>query len=176
MTLWAGSATETRTLTGSQAGGNSVAISKSVSYDYNLDGSLFQAPLSQWRDGASIRPGITARGGHAFRKKPSDSGSNINYVTGAADRRPRSSLTRLRQRQRRAGRHHQQLHLQQTSSAAQHVGHVRRPVQTVFSASAMTSMPETERPAAASTTATFAASSITKTQPTAATRRSPMTR
>src|SRR5947199_9787334 len=74
--------TETRTLTGANNG----AISKTVSYEYNLDGSLYKL---NYPTGAVVTytPDSAGRSLSAV-----DSGSGINYVTGATYG-PDSSLT-----------------------------------------------------------------------------------
>jgi len=74
--------TETRTLTGA----NSAAISKTVSYEYNLDGSLYKL---HYPSGAIVTytPDSAGRTLSAV-----DSGSGINYVTGATYG-PDSALT-----------------------------------------------------------------------------------
>jgi RHS repeat-associated protein len=74
--------TETRTLTGA----NNAAISKTVSYEYNLDGSLYKL---HYPSGAVVTytPDSAGRTLSAV-----DSGSGINYVTGATYG-PDSALT-----------------------------------------------------------------------------------
>src|SRR4029077_5081794 len=74
--------TETRSLTGA----NNAAISKTVSYDYNLDGSLYKL---HYPSGAAVTytPDSAGRMLSAI-----DSGNSINYVTGATYG-PDSALT-----------------------------------------------------------------------------------
>jgi RHS repeat-associated protein len=74
--------TETRSLTGA----NSAAISKSLSYDYNLDGSLYKL---HYPSGAAV---TYAPGAAGLTLSAIDSGSGINYVT-AASYGPDSGLT-----------------------------------------------------------------------------------
>src|SRR5882724_4239500 len=74
--------TETRVLTGANNG----AISKSASYDYNLDGSLYKL---HYPSGAAV---TYAPGAAGLTLSAMDSGSGINYVTGATYG-PDSALT-----------------------------------------------------------------------------------
>jgi RHS repeat-associated protein len=73
---------ETRTLTGA----NNAAISKSLSYDYNLDGSL---KTLHYPSGAAV---TYAPGAAGLTLSAIDSGNSINYVT-AATYGPDSALT-----------------------------------------------------------------------------------
>jgi len=66
-------ATETRTLTGA----NNAPISKTLSYEYNLDGSVYKLHYPSGNV-VTYDPGATGR---ALSAK--DSGNNINYVTSA---------------------------------------------------------------------------------------------
>jgi RHS repeat-associated protein len=75
-------ATETRSLTGA----NNAAISKSLSYDYNLDGSL---KTLHYPSGAAV---TYAPGAAGLTLSAIDSGSSVNYVTGATYG-PDSALT-----------------------------------------------------------------------------------
>ena len=126
-----------------------------------------QAALSQ-RRGGDLHAGFSRADVSAV-----DSGSDINYVTGATYG-PDSALTGFVSGNSGtfAGITNS-LRLQQALAAADHVGHCAQP-DGLF-ASAMTSMPETALQAAEQTTATSSASTTTKTQPTVATRRLPMT-
>jgi hypothetical protein len=74
--------TETRSLTGA----NSAAISKSLSYDYNLDGSLYKL---HYPSGAAV---TYAPGAAGLTLSAIDSGSGINYIT-AASYGPDTGLT-----------------------------------------------------------------------------------
>ena len=82
MTFLGGLTTETRTLIGA----NNASIPKTVSYEYNLDGSLYKL---HYPSGAVVTytPDSAGRTLSAV-----DSGSGINYVTGATYG-PDSALT-----------------------------------------------------------------------------------
>ncbi|MCU1254326.1 MAG: hypothetical protein JWM83_625 [Candidatus Angelobacter sp.] len=75
-------ATEMRSLNGA----NNAAISKTVSYDYNLDGSLYKL---HYPSGAVVTYAPSAAG---LTLSAIDSGNSINYVTGATYG-PDSALT-----------------------------------------------------------------------------------
>lgn len=75
-------ATETRTITGA----NNASVSKNLSYDYNLDGSLYKL---HYPSGAVV---TYAPGAAGLTLSAIDSASGINYVTGATYG-PDSALT-----------------------------------------------------------------------------------
>ncbi len=72
-------ATETRTLTGANNG----AISKTVSYEYNLDGSL---KVLHYPSGAAVtyKPWQNGSVAVSIPQEAKDLGSGINYITGGA--------------------------------------------------------------------------------------------
>ena len=71
-------ATETRTLTGANNG----AISKTVSYDYNLDGSLYKLHYPSGNV-ITYTPWNNGNVAASIPMEAKDQGSGINYVTGA---------------------------------------------------------------------------------------------
>jgi YD repeat-containing protein len=102
---------ETRTLTGA----NNAAISKTLSYDYNLDGSLKTLHYPSGcchRLYAGFSRADVVRNRHCQQHQ-------LRY---GRELRTGQRTDRLCERQRRAGLHHQQLQLQQAPPAAHHVG------------------------------------------------------
>ena len=145
-------------------GANNASISKTLSYEYNLDGSLYKL---HYPSGNVVTYEPDAAG---LTLSAIDTGNGINYVTGATYG-PDSALTGFVSGNSatfagitNAFAYNKRL------QPLDHVGQLR-PARR-FSPSAMTSISATAR--LARTTAMSSESPITKTQ--RATRRSPMTR